>query len=162
MHLATSCQNKREENNGPRQGICLGDYEHSNCNHNPESKRLVSSVSILFSRSCVHLWSLPHSLLTTSNLASCVSNFQVTLRAFIEIRSLCHLLHSRECLVFSNTLWPVNIQLAISALFLQLAEVVLSISSIAAGISYTKRIKREVPIPRQLGCYRLSCFDYSH
>lgn len=44
----------------------------------------------------------------------------------------------------------------------QLPEALLPTSSIAAGISYTKRIKREVPIPRQLGHYGLSCFDYSH
>lgn len=156
MHLATSCQNKREEKPDPgRQGICLRDAELSNRDHNPESKCLVSSDSILFSRPCVHLGSLPPSLLTRHTLASCVSNFQVTLRGFIEICSLCPLSRSRECSVSSNTSSPV----AYGWPFLQ--ETVLSISSIAAGISYSKRIKREVPIPRQLGCYGVGCFDYS-
>lgn len=46
-------------------------------------------------------------------------------------------------------------ELVISALFVhQVAELVLCISSIAAGRSDTKRIKREVPIPRHLGSYR--------
>lgn len=94
------------------------------------------------------------------SLASCGYHFPVTPGTFAELCSLCV-----SCPAFQAGL---TVQAVTGALHWlpysgqQLPEVPLPTSSTAAGINYTKKIKREAPIPRQLGHYRLSCFDYSH
>lgn len=132
----------------------------NNCNHNPESNCLMGRVSILFSRASVHLGALPHSLLSCNTILHHVYLISKWRCGAFTVFTMC------------SAFWGVlgvqqdgltdSKQLVISSLFVhQLAELVLCISSIAAGISYTNRIKREVPIPRQLESHRWSCFDYS-